>query len=111
METQLLFIPLNVLYWAIAYPLLLVIYWILVFLYWIASPLIYLGHFLIQAGLLLIHILAKLEVMLLFDADFQSLMYIISDTLYLFRCRHHCWTHDRPYTTLCVKDQRSHTWS
>ena len=78
METQLLFIPLNVLYWAIAYPLLLVIYWILVFLYWIASPLIYLGHFLIQAGLLLIHILAKLEVILLSDADFPSLMYVHS---------------------------------
>jgi hypothetical protein len=71
METQWLFTLLNVLYWAIAYPLLLVIYWILVFLYWIASPLIYLGHFVVQAGLLPVRFLAKLEVTFWFDIDFQ----------------------------------------
>jgi hypothetical protein len=64
METQWLFPLLNVLYWTIAYPLLLVIYGILIFLYWIASPLVYLGHFLVQAGLLPIRFLAKLEVTL-----------------------------------------------
>ena len=62
MGTQWLFALLNVLYWTISYPLLLVIYSILIVLYWIASPLIHLGHFMVQAGLLPFHILAKLEV-------------------------------------------------
>jgi hypothetical protein len=66
METKWLSTLLNVLYWAIAYPLLLVIYWILILLYWIASPLIYLGHFIVQAVLLPVRFLAKLEVRSLF---------------------------------------------
>jgi hypothetical protein len=104
MEMQWLFTLLNILYWAVAYPLLLVIYWILVLLYWIASPLIYLGHFIVQVGSLPISVLAKLEVRLLFDMACQILMYIFSDTLYLFWGRNRRWTDDRSDTPLAVKD-------
>jgi hypothetical protein len=66
METQWLFTLLNLLYWAIAYPLLMVTYWIIGLLYWIFSPLIHLGHFIVQAGLLPLRFLAKLEVSQMF---------------------------------------------
>lgn len=73
----------NILYSAVAYPLLVIIYWILVLLCWIASPFIYLGHFIAQTGFLPIRFLAKLEVRLLLDGNCQILMYIFQ-TLYIF---------------------------
>jgi len=62
MDTYWLYAVLNVLYWAIAYPLIVLLSWLLFLLYWIASPLLYLGHFLIQASLTPIRFLAKFEV-------------------------------------------------
>jgi hypothetical protein len=62
MEMQWLSTLFNVPYWAIVYPLLVLIYWAFTLLYWITSPLIYLGDFTIQAGLIPLRLLAKLEV-------------------------------------------------
>jgi hypothetical protein len=70
MEMQWLSTLFNVLYWVIAYPLLVLIYWIFTLLYWIASPLIYLGDFTIQAGLIPFRFLAKLEVRPMFPTVF-----------------------------------------
>jgi len=66
MEMQWLLTLLNILYWVIAYPLLLVIYQVLVLLYWIALPLIYLGRFTVQAGLVPFRFLAKLETLYIY---------------------------------------------
>jgi len=62
MDMHWLYAVLNLLYWLIAYPLIVILSWMLLLLYWIASPVIYLGHFIIQAGLLPIRFLAKFEV-------------------------------------------------
>lgn len=110
MESPWLLTPINVLYQAIAHPLLLVIYGILISLYWIASPLVYLGHFLVQAGSLPIHFLAKLEVTSLVDDGWQPLIYIFPDTLYLFRRRSYRRTDDRSDSLLPVKDQYAYSW-
>jgi hypothetical protein len=86
----------NVLYWVIAYPLLVLIYWAFTLLYWIASPFIYLGDFIIQAGLIPFRFLAKLEVRPTFQKAFSIANIHMSDTLYLLRRRNHCRTDDRP---------------
>lgn len=62
MNTYWLYALLNVLYWAIAYPLIVLVSWLLLLLYLIASPLLYLGHFFIQASLFPVRFLAKFEV-------------------------------------------------
>ena len=109
MKIQWLFTLLNVLFWAITYPLLLVIYWILILLYWITSPLIFLGHFIVQAGLLPFRLLAKLEVRTVYQHGFiHILMYICLDTLYLFRRCSHCGNSHWPDTPFPVKDQHTY---
>ncbi len=97
---------LNLLYWLIAYPLIVILSWLLLLLYWIASPVIYLGHFLIQAGLLPIRFLAKFEVRrarkeLLLNS-FANVH--IPDTLYLLWRRHDSRHSNWPHPTLSIKN-------
>ena len=83
MEMRWLSTLFNVLYWVIAYPLLVLIYWAFTLLHWIASPLIYLGDFTIQAGLIPLRFLAKLEVRRVLYELSQSLIYMCQ-TLYIY---------------------------